>query len=312
MSGTVIQFLGAMTGGGLLGGWTIDGDEVAERDLIVNHVEGGQFPRITVRRCSGAYVTLTTQTEPDPVGGCRNNHFGILATDTLPRGATGLLLDGITSIKGNILQNNFDIVDIPLTGDGAIGIDLGYCDFNRFGIVDLSLQSDHISSVGIRFRGRNKLFPSMNHFGLVAAECGVLSETTNGTPFGNRVDLYDLPDSQHTVPAAVGLYGWAAGYNGVTRLGNLGFGFINPGWDTKTPAVPGGIGREYSATNPNPFPVTIYQATTTGYPIGQHIVDQHGTDNVIAASLPSFTLYQGEKVYYTARLNSWIWYGVAT
>ncbi len=314
--GTVIQFVGAMTGGGLLGGWTIDGNGSAVHGLIVNHVEGGQFPRVKIKGCTGVYLTLTAQTNPDTIGGCRNNRFGVYTTDTVPSGATGLLIDGPTTIT-SVLQNTFDVIDIPMSGAGAIGMQLGYCDFNDFRIVDLSLQSTLSTSIGIKAVGSgpsgNAIFPSMNHFGQLATGAPIQSVTTGGRPYGNLIDVYDLADSGNVIPTAMGFMGYAQQILGaVANQQTLRFGFINPGWDTSTPGIPAGTGSANKVTNTNSYTVTVYQETSTGNPTGQHIVDAHTTDNAITASTPVFDLGPGESVYYTGTLPvSWSWFGKA-
>lgn len=205
--GTMVEFLGQMSGGGLLGGWVLDGAGIAAQGLVVNHVEGGQFPRLKVMRCTGAYLTLTTQTSPDTVGGCRNNRFGVYTTDTVPGGGTGLLLDGPTTLP-SVLQNTFDVVDIPVNGSAAIGIQLGYCSFNDFRIVGISVQSALSSSVGIRLVGSgpsgNMTFPSVNHFGQLTTDSPITSVTTGGAfPYGNMIDVFDVTDSNQTIPSGM-------------------------------------------------------------------------------------------------------------
>ncbi|NIE67480.1 hypothetical protein [Burkholderia sp. Ax-1719] len=313
---TVAQFLGAMNGGGLLGGWTIDGNGLAAKGLIVNHLSGGRFDSLTIKGCSAIYLTLTAQTNPDTIGGCRNNRFGTYTTDTIESGATGMLIDGPTAIT-SILQNTFEVVDIPISGTGAIGIQLGYCDFNIFGTVDISRQSTLSTSVGLLLVGSgpsgNQIFPSMNKFQCLAAGCGITSNTTNGRPYGNTIDIYDLADSDGGVPSATGVLGYAPNVLPASGLGVrvMRFGYINPGWTTTTPAVPTSTGSGGKVTNSNSYTVVVYQETSSGNPSGQHIIDGQGTDNAITAVTPMFLLGPGEAVYYTGTLPvSWSWFGL--
>lgn len=316
--GTIMEFLGAMTGGGLLGGWVLDGAGIAAQGLIVNHVEGGQFPRVKVMHCTGTYLTLTAQTHPDPVGGCRNNRFGVYTTDMVPSGATGLLLDCPTALP-SVLQNTFDIIDMPISGAGAIGMQLGYCDFNDFRIVDLSAQTTQSTTVGIKLVGSgpagNMIFPSMNHFGQLATDGPIQSITTGGgRPYGNMIDVFDIADSNQVIPSAMGVMGYAQNILGATaNQQTIKFGFVNPGWDATTPAVPSATGSANKVTNNNPYPVQIFQSVSgSAAPTGQHLIDCHGTDNPLNVGVTSFILGPGESVYYVGNLpTNWIWFGLS-
>lgn len=315
--GTIMEFMGGMTGGGLDGGWVLDGGGIAATGLIVNHLEGGQFPRLKIMRCTGVYLSLTAQTNPDPVGSCRNNRFGVYTTDTLPSGATGMLLDGPTTLP-SILQNTFDVVDIPMSGAGAIGMQLGYCDFNDFRVVDISAQTTLTTSIGIKLVGTgpsgSAIFPSMNHFGQLASDGPIQSITTGGRPYGNMIDVFDIADSNQTIPTAMGVMGYAQNILGATaNQQTIKFGFINPGWDTSTPAVPTATGSANKVTNTNTYPVQIFQSVSgSAAPTGQHIIDYHATDNPINVGVTSFILGPGESVYYTGNLpTNWIWFGMS-
>lgn len=214
-AGAVVQFQGPGQGGGLTGGWVIDGNSLAARGLqLVDWVGGDFLPNVRVVRCSGIYTLLYGAATSHGLGGCRNNRFGIYSTDTVPNGGTGLDLDASTATGVvSTLQNTFDVVDIPINGTGAIGINLGLAGFNSFNLADISAQTTLTTSVGVKLNGTgpsgNTTFPSMNRFGQLAASGGVTANTGAGTPFGNWVDLYDLPDSNATVPTATGFAGFA-------------------------------------------------------------------------------------------------------
>ena len=228
--GTMVQFLGAENGGGLTGGWILDGAGIAATDLDVVHLQGGEFGQIKLKGATGTYLKLRTQTSPDPTGGVRNNHFGLLTFDTVQSGAIGISCDGLTTLAADCLQNTFDRVDMPIAGNGAIGIQLGFADFNRFSMVDISKQSAGTTSVGVKFVGTgpvgNTVFPSLNSFGSFASEAPSASDTTGGTPYGNNIDLYDVADSV-PVPTNVGwgvIVTSSAFGSGISMSGNATIG----------------------------------------------------------------------------------------
>lgn len=238
--GTMLQFKGAGAGGGILGGITIDGNNLAAIGLDIVHWCSGQFPALDIRRCTGTYLNLRTQTVPDVTGGCRDNTFGIYTTDTVPAGAIGLSLDSSTvdSTEGN----NFLIIDMPMSGTGAIGIYLGYADFNLFHNCDLSCQSALTTSVGIKFQGSgtsgNFIFPSLNQWSLLATTAPIVTNLAGAQPYANYIALLDLADSSQVIPTALGVYGYAVSTNnsGTQRL-TTPFGFKSPGWNVSTPSV---------------------------------------------------------------------------
>lgn len=310
----IIKFLGAMNGGGLLGSWILDGAGAAGRGLFVNHLQGGQFDSLKIKRCTSIYLLLYTQTVPDPVGGCRNNRFGLFSTDTIPSGATGIVLDGITTIHGNILQNTFDIVDLPISGTGATGIYLGYADFNRFNVVDISAQSTLTTSTGIQFYGSgpsgNAIFPSMNFFGQVASDGPLNSNTSAGTPYGNYIEIWDVADSQNIIPSAAGVFGMAVSTNvSGTQRQTIPFGYRGPGWNSTTPSIPA---LNVAVVNNNPYSVMIYFVPSVGVGItGIVLTDTHGTDNTLPGVQVSVLLEPSGSIKFTSVVPaSWIWYGM--
>lgn len=241
--GTILTFTGAGGGGGIIGGITLDGNSTAADGLIVNHWVNGVFDVINIRRCTGIYLSLTTQTVPDSIGGVRNNRFGQYTTDTVPSGATGLSVTALTS-TADALQNTFDVIDMPISGAGAIGIQLGFCDFNNFRVVNIGAQSTLTSTIGIQLIGGgpagDTIFPAMNKFGLLATTAPIVSATSGGQPFGNLIELLDLPDSSSVVPTAAGVYGYAVGTNGLVtgkQVVTVPFGFRGQGWNPATPSI---------------------------------------------------------------------------
>lgn len=311
--GTVLQFDGAMSGGGLLESWTIDGNGVAATGLDVCHLEGGRFGTIKVQKCTGVYTKLRTQTNPDTVGGCRNNIFDVYKTDTLPSGSIGLALDGLTTLAADVLQNHFRVVDIPISGAGATGIYLGYADFNSFDIVDIGEQSTVTTSVGVMLAGGgpagDTLFPCMNRFGLLAAGAPLATDTTHGQPYGNFIEQYDLADSyNHAVPTAVGYYGYAlvSDLTGAQRR-QLSFGFKGDGFNTATPSLPA---LNTDVQNANPYPVGVYMSPSSGSVVsGITMTDEHGTVSAIPVAI-YVRLAPNAKIKFTSAVPGfWLWYG---
>lgn len=239
--GTMMQFAGGGVGGGILGALLLDGGGIAATGLDVVHWNAGTFATWSVRRCTGIYTQLRTQTVPDTLGGIRDNTFGTYMTDTVPAGATGISIDALTSTS-DALQNSFGIIDIPMSGTGATGMVLGYADFNYFGIVDLSCQSPLTTSIGILLKGSgpagNAIFPTLNKFGLLSTTAPVVTNTAGGQPFGNYVEVFDVADSSLIVPAASGIYGYAVSSNvsGTERL-TTPFGFRAQGWNQFAPSL---------------------------------------------------------------------------
>jgi hypothetical protein len=309
----IIQFLGAMNGGGLLGSWILDGAGAAGRGLVVNHLQGGQFDSLKIKRCTSIYLLLYTQTYPDLIGGCRNNKFGLFTTDVVPSGATGIVLDALTTTK-NTLQNTFDIVDITISGTGATGIYLGFADFNRFNVVDISAQSAITTSTGIQFYGSgpsgNAIFPSMNCFGQLASDCPILSNTSAGTPYGNYIEIWDVADSNNVVPNAIGVFGMAVStdLSGAQRQ-TVPFGYKGPGWDSTTPSIPA---LNVAVVNNNPSSVMVYLAASSGVGVnGIVLIDTHGTSNSLPGVQFSVVLESGASIKFTSAVpGSWAWYGM--
>lgn len=239
--GTMVQFKGAGAGGGILGGMTLDGAGTAACGLDLLHWCSGQFSALDIRRCTGTYLKLRTQTVPDVTGGCRDNTFGIYTTDTVPAGAIGLSLDALsttTSTEGN----NFLVIDMPMSGTGATGIFLGFADFNLFHNCDLSCQSTLTTSVGIQFQGSgfsgNFIFPCMNEWSLLATTAPLVTTLAGAQPFGNYIALLDLIDSSAVIPTAVGVYGYAVTTNGTgTQRMTQPFGYKGQGWNPGQPSV---------------------------------------------------------------------------
>lgn len=239
--GTMLQFKGAGAGGGILGGLTIDGNNSAAVGLDLLHWCSAQFPALDIRRCTGKYLQLRTQTVPDVTGGCRDNTFGIYTTDTVPAGATGLSLDAL-STTSSTEGNNFLIIDMPMSGTGATGIALGFADFNLFHNCDLSCQSTLTTSVGIQLNGSgfsgNFIFPSMNQWSLLATTAPIVTNLNGAQPFGNYIALLDLIDSSAVVPTALGVYGYAVTTNGTgTQRITQPFGYKGQGWNPGQPSV---------------------------------------------------------------------------
>lgn len=241
VGGTMLQFKGAGAGGGILGGLTIDGAGTAAIGLDLLHWCSGQFPALDIRRCTGTYLQLRSQTVPDVTGGCRDNTFGIYTTDTVPSGAIGLSLDALsttTSTEGN----NFLVIDMPMSGTGATGIFLGFADFNLFHNCDLSCQSTLTTSVGIKLNGSgfsgNFIFPSMNQWSLLATTAPIVTNTAGGQPFGNYIALFDLADSTSVIPTAAGIYGYSVVTNNAgTQRMTQPFGYKGQGWNPGQPSV---------------------------------------------------------------------------
>lgn len=315
VGGTVIEFQGAMSGGGMLGGWAIDGAGKAANGLIVNHLVGGQFPSLKVQRCTGVYLWLTTKTVPDTVGGVRNNRFGLYETDTVPSGGVGLLLTALTTTTGDCLQNTFDVVDILISGSGATGIQLGYADFNNFNIVDISAQTTLSTSVGIAFIGSgpsgDAFFPSLNRFGLVASTAPVQTDTTNGQPYGNYIEVWDFADSNNVVPTATGVYGYSLTIApSSNQKQTIPFGFKAPGYNVTTPSIPA---LNTAVQNTNTYPVIIYMAPASGTGIsGITLTDQHGSPNSLPNAMTQIRLDPTASVTFTSVVpGSWIWYGLS-
>lgn len=309
--GTMVKFSGAMIGGGMQGNWIINGSGTAANGLIVNHIAGGDFGNITIKNCTGIFCNLTSQTTTDPYGGCRNNQFKSITIPSLPTGSTGLILSGITTIAGDILQNRFGIIDIQsVAQNGATGIQLGWCDFNTFDIVDIEGVAGG-TSVGLLLQGPDvNHIPFLNKFGCFANNLGI--QTAAGQkPYGNFIDVFDYADSAATIPTAVGVCGFAHLYAaGPGQVLNQSFGFQSYGFDVSTPSLPGGTGSGNSVTNTNAYPVTIYMTPATGSNVpGTRIIDMHGTDNGVGTPL-QIKLRPGEKVYYSISVpGAWIWYG---
>lgn len=239
--GTMLQFKGAGAGGGILGGITLDGGGTAACGLDLLHWCSAQFPALDIRRCTGTYFKLRTQTVPDVTGGCRDNTIGIYTTDTVPTGAIGLSLDALattTSTEGN----NFLVIDMPMSGTGATGMFLGFADFNLFHNVDLSCQTTLTTSVGIQLQGSgfsgSFVFPSMNQWSLLATTAPIVTNTAGGQPFGNYIALFDLADSSQVIPTAAGVYGYSVVTNnsGTQRM-TQPFGYKGQGWNPGQPTV---------------------------------------------------------------------------
>lgn len=218
--GTMLKWLGALAGGGS-DGIALDGNNLAAYGLIVNHMVGGQFPLTEVKGCTDTAVLLTTQTVATSLGGCADNKFGIMRL-LLPAGAKGLVLDGSIASGWIVLQNKFDIVDIAMAGTNNIGMELGYCDFNHFGIVDIFNLNALSGTVGLKLVGKGPvgqtIWPAYNSFDLLAASGGVSSDTTAGTPNTNFVALYDTSDSGG-IPNVTGLCGYVAAVNVLVPFG---------------------------------------------------------------------------------------------
>lgn len=240
--GTMLTFQGAGEGGGILGGLTLDGNNLAATGLYTLHWCSAQWPAIDIRRCTGVYWKWYTQTVPDTVGGLRGNIVGVYSTDTVPAGATGLSIDAL-STTSSVEQNVFNIVDISMSGTGATGVLLGYADFNTFHDMVLGCQSSLTTSVGLLLQGSgpsgSALFPSMNKFGTFSTTAPIVTTTAGGRPFGNCVDIFDLIDSSNVVPTASGIYGYAVTIGGVfpPELRTIPFGFKGEGWNLGQPSI---------------------------------------------------------------------------
>lgn len=313
-AGPVVKFRGPEQGGGLTGGWVVNCNSLVAAGVELDELVGGKFDNLHIRGCSGVYLNLATDATAGGLGGTRNNYFVNYSTDTVPNGGTGLLLDGSTAAGViSVLQNTFNIVDMPVSGTGATGIQLGFADFNTFNVVDIGRQSALTSTVGVKLIGKgpagSTIFPSMNFFGALAASGGVSTDTTSGHPYGNYIALWDQADSDGLIPNAEG---WIGFYQRSIGFGNhnqvMSFGFASPGYNTATPARPGGTGSANKVTNTNSYPVIIYQNGAAG----TDIIDSHGGD---AGALPGGTqstivLDPGGSVYYTTTVpTSWFWYG---
>lgn len=310
--GDVVKVQGPIIGIALLGAWTVDGNGLAAGGMDVVDGCDCQFPSLKIVRCIGTYLRLYTA--GPGYGGCRNCRIETYTTDTVPSGATGLLLDGATTLATiDTLQNTFGTIDMPISPAGAIGIQLGYCDFNDLGIVDISPQGPLTTSVAIKLMGTgpvgNANFPCMNHFGMVAAGGGIVTDTTHGKPFGNVIDLYDLPDSNATVPTAIGIMGYAhTTYGTIGASEVVSFGFKPPNWNTVTPPRPTGLGVAHAVVNTNPYPVQVYSAGGAG--LG--ILDSHGTNAGVlpAGTQGGYVIPRGGSVYFNTTLpTSWLWSG---
>jgi hypothetical protein len=307
---TVCAFLGSMIGGGLLGNWIIDPNGKASHGLYVNHLVDGDFGNINIKQCTGIACNLSTQTSPDPYGGCRNNQFKSLSINSVPSGGTGLKMDGILTIPGNILQNRFDILEINnMAQNGATGLLLGWADFNVFDLVDITGTAGG-TSVGVLFQGQDSTHVSFqNKFGCFANNMG-MTTFAGQKPYGNFIEVFDYADSNVTIPTATGVCGFSNLYApGPGHILSHAFGFQSFGFDTTTPAVPAaGIGN--AVTNTNTYPVSIYLTPASGSNVpGVHIIDQHGSDSAIGPPL-YLKLRPGEKVYFAASApGAWTWYG---
>lgn len=241
VGGTMLTFQGGGVGGGILGGLTLDGGGTAAIGLYLLHWCSGQFQSLNIRRCTGIYLKLYTQTVPDTLGGLRDNSFGIYTTDTVPSGATGLSIDALPT-TASAEQNNFWVVDISMSGAGATGVYLGFADFNVFHDMALACQSALTNSVGISLFGGGKsgsfIFPCMNKWGVLATTAPIVTNSGGGTPFGNYVALFDLIDSSAVVPTAAGIYGYSVTGNfaGTQRM-TQPFGFKGQGWNQGQPTI---------------------------------------------------------------------------
>ncbi|WP_414462964.1 hypothetical protein [Hyphomicrobium sp. DY-1] len=310
----VVHFKGTGQGGGLLGGWVLDGSGLAGRGLALTDWVGAKFPNVRVIACTTVYCLLYTQATANSFGGCRNNEFGIFSTDTVPSGATGLQLDGDNSLSICTLQNTFNVVDMPVSGTNVVGILLGYAGFNEFNLVDIGRQSALSGTVGLKLLGSGptggKIYPNLNVFGSLAISGGAAADLTNGTPCGNTVKAFDVVDSEGAVPNIVGLVGVAhqSFGAGFTKTQSFAFGYHSPGWNTVTPSRPGGTGSGNKVTNTNPYPVIIYMSGN----VGTVIVDAHGTDPgaLLGVNPGTVILEPGGSIYFTTTVaTAWVWCG---
>lgn len=267
VGGTMVEFQGGGVGGGILGSILLDGNNKAATGLYLLHWAAGHFQTVGIKRCTGTYLKLYTQTVPDTIGGVRDNIFDLYFTDTIPSGAIGLSLDALTTTS-DALQNTFDVIDIPMSGSGATGIYIGFADFNDFRVVDLSAQTTVTNSIGINFVGGgpvgNTIFPSLNTFGSLSTTAPVVSNTSGGTPYGNYVSLFDLADSNNVVPTAAGLYGTTVGLiGGVQRTTLFGSGSIATNFVAAGSANTYALEASGNATSGQSFGLLVNAGTTS-------------------------------------------------
>ena len=298
--GTVVNFNGPLLGGGLAGDWIIDGNGTAANGVIWNHTADTSNGNLRIQNCTGVFAELTTSNTSDPYGGCRNNSINRLSIPSVPVGAVGLKMDGITTIAGDVLQNSIGVLDMVLASGGATGLYLGWADFNTFNTVDITGGGG--GSVGVLFKGpaAGKV-PFHNKFGFYANAAGETSDTSlsSDLPYGNYIEVFDYADSGARIPTATGLTGTAYLYApGPKAILCQSFGYLALGWDATAPALPTATGSANAVANPNSYPCTVYMAASTGSIIlGVHIIDQHGNDgSIVAAS--QIRLRPGEKVYF--------------
>lgn len=212
--GTMVRWFGAVSGGGMTG-IGLDGNGQAATGLFVDHLIGGRFPHIAVKNCTGNGIFISTRTIASSLGGCANNNFGIVEIE-IPANGTGLLIDGDTSnvSSDDVLNCNFDIVNIVMNGAGNNGLILGYCDFIKIGVLNITaLNALTGGTVGLVFKGHgpagSTAWPALNHLCRVASAGGISSQTGSGTPILNKIDQYDTADSGGAIPSATGVYGFA-------------------------------------------------------------------------------------------------------
>lgn len=130
---------------------------------------------------------------------------------------------------------------------------------------------------------------------------GILVTSNNVTLRAKDNRLYNRNGNNQTV-----LF---SGFSGLTTnslvVDNEGF---NPrSLNVLTPALPGGVGSNYSVTNSNPFPVMIYQRGGSGL----HIVTPLGLDVAISGGDQSIIkLLPFHKIYFsTVNTTAWTWVG---
>lgn len=297
--GSMVEIAGPVSDCGLDGTWILNGAGAANYGVVVNQGVDCTFGTLEISGCLLVYFGFTNQNVSDPYGGVRNNRVNRLVLRSIPASAVGVNLDAPVNSPGNCLQNWIGIIDCQLASVTSIGVQFGWADFNRIDILDVYGSA----GIGISFirnaSGHDAFF---NSIGLAAVGGSVLVHSPS-VPFGNTVDMWDVPDSLASIPNATGLSGRWTNSVGANPGPQGSFSRAGPGWQVTTPAVPA---ANTFVTNNNPYPVSIFPDGGSG----ALVLDIHGTGNNLPSVPSMLILESGCQVRFVTPPTAWIWYGL--
>lgn len=130
-----------------------------------------------------------------------NEWDSLIAFSPNQPGAIGLALDGYKSAGGHdVTHNRFNFVKYGVNGNGGKGIQWGFSDFNRFGVVvGVCYGTPMNGAAGLHLVGTNSPFksPASNMIEQFSPGqgLGVTVDTTNGTPRLLFCYMYHMDDA---------------------------------------------------------------------------------------------------------------------